>query len=165
MFTSPGVKLLSGEDWQYAKWKDVKKYKDAYDKQKKPLIYIENSNPNKTSENGLAFWERPNSFSTPGQRKRNIIVFNDGSASEVSLKFTFDRKLSNNYVLDNSKGICEARGKSLFVNFKVNTDEPTFKLVRYIHRNQNNSDFTFRIVVLNIRPEMIESTGLARTQT
>ncbi len=157
MFTNPGVKLLSGNNWQAAKWKDVKKYKDAYDEQKKPLNYVENPDPDKTSENGLTFWERPNSYSPSGQRIRNIIVFNENSASEVSLKFTFDRTLSNKYLNETSKRICEARGKSLFVDFTINVDEPTFKIVRYTHRNQNNSDFTFRIAVLNISPKMLES--------
>ena len=157
MFTKPGVKLLSEENWQSAKWKDVKKYKDAYDQQKKPLNYIENPDPVKTSENNLTFWERPNSYNSDGRRKRNIIVFNDNSSSEVSLKFSFDRTLNNKFLNENSRKICEARGKSLFVNFRVNPDEPTFKIVRYIHKDQSNSDFTFRIAVLNINPEMIES--------
>lgn len=156
MFTTPGVKLLSRDDWYQAKWKEVKKYKDAYDKLKKPLNYIESQN--KKSENGLTFWERPNSFSgRDGQRTRHIIVFNENSSSEVSLKFSFDRTLKPKYVHDDSKDICEARGKSLFINFSVDSNEPTFKWVRYKHRDQNNSNYLFRIAVLNIAPEMIES--------
>lgn len=147
---------MSGDDWYKAKWKKVKEYKDAYDELKKPLNYIENQN--KKSENGLTFWERPNSFSgKAGQRTRHIIVFNENSSSEVSLKFTFDRTLKPKDVHDDSKDICEARGKSLFINFNVDSNEPTFKWVRYKHRDQNNSNFLFRIAVLNIAPEMIES--------
>lgn len=158
MFTNPGVKLLSRDNWYESKYNKLKDYKEAYENLKKPLNYIESKN--KKSENGLIFWERPNSFNgKDNQRTRNIIVFNDNSSSEVSLKFTFDRPLSNDYVYDykEKEPICRAKGKSLFINFPVNPNEPTFKWVRYKHRNQNNSNFKFRIAVLNIKPEMIES--------
>lgn len=90
MFSSAGVSLLSKDDWFTAEWKSVKKYKDDYLNQQKPLNYIENNK--KISENGLIYWERPNSYTTKsGKRKRNIIVFNTNFSSEVSLKFTFVR--------------------------------------------------------------------------
>ncbi|WP_295592626.1 DNA phosphorothioation-dependent restriction protein DptH [uncultured Methanobrevibacter sp.] len=156
MFSSTGVSLLSKDDWYTAEWKSVKKYKDDYVNQQKPLNYIENTE--KVSENGLVYWERPNSFTTKvGKRKRNIIVFNTNSSSEVSLKFTFDQILNNAYVGKNSKNITDARGKSLSVKFDVNQNEPTFKSIRYTHKNESSSDFTFRIAVLNVKPEIINT--------
>ena len=155
MFTTTGVNLLNKENWYAVKWKSVKRYKDEFDKQKKPLKYIENSK--KISENNLVYWERPSSSKAAGKRKRNIIVFNNNSSSEVSLKFTFDRKLNEKYLNESSKRICKTSGKSLLVNFSLNQNDPTFKSVRYVHRNQNNSAFTFSIVVVNFKPEMINS--------
>lgn len=156
MFSSTGVSLLSKDDWYTVEWKSVKKYKDDYINQQKPLTYIENSE--KVSENGLVYWERPNSFTTKvGKRKRNIIVFNTNLSTEVSLKFTFDQILNNIYVGKTSKNITNARGKSLSVNFDVNPNEPTFKSIRYTHKNESSSDFTFRIAVLNIKPEIIKT--------
>ena len=156
MFSNSGVSRLSRDDWYTAEWKSVKKYKDDRIIQEKPLEYIENIN--KVSENGLVYWERPNSFtSKAGKRKRNIIVFNTDSSSEVSLKFAFDQILNNDFVGKNSKSITNARGKSLSVKFDLNPNEPTFKSIRYTHRNESSSDFTFRIAVLNIKPEIIDT--------
>ena len=156
MFSNSGVSRLSRDDWYTAEWKSIKKYKDDRIIQEKPLEYIENIN--KVSENGLVYWERPNSFtSKAGKRKRNIIVFNTDSSSEVSLKFAFDQILNNDYVGKNSKSITNARGKSLSVKFDLNQNEPTFKSIRYTHRNESSSDFTFRIAVLNIKPEIIDT--------
>ena len=156
MFSSAGVSRLSKDDWYTVEWKSVKKYIDDRANQQKPLNYIENDY--KVSENGMVYWERPNSFtSKAGKRKRNIIVFNTDSSSEVSLKFTFDQILNNDYVGKNSKNITDARGKSLSVKFDLNQNEPTFKSIRYTHRNESSSDFTFRIAVLNIKPEIIDT--------
>ena len=156
MFSNSGVSRLSRDDWYTAEWKSVKKYKDDRIIQEKPLEYIENIN--KVSENGLVYWERPNSFtSKAGKRKRNIIVFNTDLSSEVSLKFAFDQILNNDFVGKNSKSITNARGKSLSVKFDLNPNEPTFKSIRYTHRNESSSDFTFRIAVLNIKPEIIDT--------
>lgn len=155
MFTSSGVSLLSKDDWYTAEWRLVKKSKDDYINQKNPLEYIENHE--KVSENGLIYWERPNYFTKAGKRKRNIIVFNTNNSSDVSLKFTFDQMLSNSFLNPKSKEIAEARGKSLFIDFSLNPDEPTFQSVNYKHKGESSYDFTFNIAVLNFKPEMIDT--------
>ena len=151
-FTARGVEVLSKKEWYKTKWKLVKHYKDEFEKQKKPLKYIEN--PDKVSENGLDFWERPTGT---GKRNKNIIVFNPDSTSEVTLKFTFNKELEEDFIDESSKEFCEIDEDSLIVNFKVEQNEPTFKPIKYTHNNQNNSAFKFNIVVVNFTPVMIDS--------
>ena len=156
MFSKRGVEVLSKDDWYTKEWRLVKKYKD--DKKPKEILeYIPKPNPDKISENGLPYWERPNSSKGAGNRRRNIIVFNNNSSSKVSLKFEFDKKLDEKYLTEPSKKICKTDGKFLLVDFDLNPNEPTFKSVKYEHKNQTSSTFTFPIAVLNFRPKMIET--------
>ncbi|ADC46175.1 dnd system-associated protein 2 [Methanobrevibacter ruminantium M1] len=155
MFTDSGVSILSKDDWYKAEWKMVKKSKDDFINQQNPLNY--NENLEKITENGLNYWEIPNSFTKTGKRKRNIIVFNPNHSHEVSLKFSFDQILSNSFLNTNSKKFTIARGKSLIVNFTLDSSEPIFKTIKYKHKNENISEFTFNIVVLNFEPEIFNS--------
>ena len=155
MFTTSGVSLLSKDDWYTAEWRLVKKSKDDFINQNNPLEYIESHE--KVSENGLIFWERPNSYTKAGKRKRNIIVFNNNSSSEVTLKFTFDQPLSNSFLNPKSKEFAETRGKSIYAKFSLDSKEPTFKSINYKHKNESSSDFTFNIVVLSLKPELIDT--------
>ena len=155
MFTDSGVSVLSKDDWYTAEWKFVKKSKEDFIKQQNPLIYIENHE--KFTENGLIYWERPSSYTKTGKRKRNIIVFNNNSSTEVSLNFNFDQRVSNSFIKQKSKKITKAAGKSLKVKFNLNPDGPTFKSIRYRHKDEGISDFTFNIAVLNMSPEILNS--------
>lgn len=155
MFTDAGVSVLSKDDWYTAEWKFVKKSMEDFIKQQNPLTYIESHE--KFTENGLVYWERPSSYTKTGKRKRHIIVFNNNSSNEVSLNFSFDQRVSNSFIKQKSKKITKAAGKSLKVQFALNHEGPTFKSIRYRHKDEGISDFTFNIVVLNMDPEILNS--------
>ena len=155
MFTDSGVALLSKDDWYTAEWRLVKKSKDDFINQQDPLNYLEDRE--KFTENGLIYWERPSSYTKTGKRKRNIIVFNTNSSSSVSIKFSFDQRLSNSFIGQRSRSIASVAGKSLKAEFPISIDEPTFKSIRYKHQGEGISDFTFNIAVLNAGPEIFKS--------
>ncbi|WP_455644948.1 DNA phosphorothioation-dependent restriction protein DptH [Methanosphaera sp.] len=153
-FSGAGVKELNKDTWEQCNWKKIKRSKDDYEKQQKPLNYIKNTDD--YLENGLPYWERPNNSGKAGQRKRNIIIFNTQNVPIISLKFTFDQLLSNQYLSKSSKKFVKASGKSLKAQFDVYMDEPTFKTISYKHKDDTKSSYTFNIVVLNAKPEIFE---------
>lgn len=152
--TKKGIKLLNKDDWYTNSWKTIKKEKDLLN-ESKGLEYYEPSE--KITENGLSYWEKPNSHTKAGRRTRNIIVFNNKELNEVSFRFKFDKRTSNQYLNKKSKKITESSGNALKVRFNVFKDKPTFKSVNYSHNNETKSTYKFNIVVLNAVPEIFET--------
>ena len=155
MFTDRGVALLSRDDWYTADWKTVKKSKDDFINQQDPLNYLESRE--KITDNGLIYWERPSSYTKTGKRKRHIIIFNTNSSNSISIRFSFDQRVSNSYIGQRSKSFASSSGKSLKVEFPVSNEEPTFKSIRYRHNDESSSDFTFNIAVLNADSAIFKS--------
>ena len=112
MFTDRGVALLSRDDWYTADWKTVKKSKDDFINQQDPLNYLESRE--KITDNGLIYWERPSSYTKTGKRKRHIIIFNTNSSNSISIRFSFDQRVSNSYIGQRSKSFASSSGKSLW---------------------------------------------------
>ena len=152
--TKKGVSLLNKDDWYKNSWKDINKEREKF-LSNESLNYIENTD--KYTENGLFFWEKPNSQTATGKRTRHIIVFNDEGSNEVSFKFQFDKNVSVNYLNKSSRNIAKSSGKSLKVNFKVSSEKPTFKSLNYKHNNETKSNYKFNIVVLNSKPEPFDT--------
>ena len=58
---------------------------------------LKNTN-DKELDNGITFWEKPESTTKAGSRKRHIIVFNKNKVKNYSLEFEFDQTLKNKFI-------------------------------------------------------------------
>ena len=153
-FGEDGAKELSKDNWCSYDFNKVYKYHDDNNKQK-PLEYIE-SNKKITAE-GLVFWEREESSTASGKRKKHIIVFNDGK-DEVNLSFLFSDRLSKNFINIKDRVHMQARGRSLYMKLPCNkTGDPQFYKLVYKHKDQTKSKYDFNIVIVNIEENILES--------
>ena len=152
-FTDRGVSILSNDEWYLTEYKTVEDLKKPPVPQS--LNYEEDFN--KETLEKLSYWEKPLSSSTPGRRKRQIIVFNTKNANSVSFTFKFDQRTSSKFLSRDSKRITTTSGNKLKVKFDISPNEPTFKQISYKHNDENNSHFIFNILVLNATPDVFDS--------
>ena len=153
-FGEDGAKKLSNDKWCNCDFNTVHKYYDDNNKQK-PLEYIE-SNKKLTAE-GLVFWEREESSTSSGKRKKHIIVFNNGK-DEVNLTFSFSDRLKKDYIKVKDRVYMKTSGRNLHMKLPCKkTGEPQFYKLVYKHKDQTKSKYDFNIVILNIEEELLES--------
>lgn len=153
-FGEDGAKTLSRDNWCNCDFNTVYKYYEDNNKQK-PLAYIE-SNKKFTAE-GLVFWEREESSTASGKRKKHIIVFNKGK-EEVNLTFSFSDRLKKDYIKVKDRVYMKAAGRNLHMKLPCNkTGAPQFYKLVYKHKDQTKSKYDFNIVILNIEEELLES--------
>jgi len=152
-YSDKGVKNLKADDWYLTQYKDVKDFRKKG--VKVPLNYEENFD--KITPEGLIYWEKPLSSTKSGNRKRQILVFNDKNVNNISFKFSFDQKIDSKFLLRASNCVTRCVGQNLNVRFDISSTEPTFKQIVYKHNDENNSHYIFNILVLNCTPEVFDS--------
>ena len=152
MFTDDMVKTLMKEDWKKTKWSDVQFDIEKFKGQKHPLQIREISCRNK-----LPYWEKPETNTIAGKRKRNIIIFNNKGLDKVSLDFKFDRDGLDRKFFKEGANDCKISKEFIKLSFDVSPSSPTFKKVIYSHENETKSTFEFNIVVLNAEEEIFNS--------
>lgn len=150
MFTEDMVKTLMGENWKQEKWSNLEKSL-AEIRQKRRLDYEGFSIKNK-----LTCWDKPDTNTAAGTRKRNIIIFNDKNLEKISLDFKFDDNLDRKFIKEGQSD-CKISKNSLKLSFEVSQSSPTFKKIIYSHKNETRSTFDFNIVVLNSKEEIFNS--------
>ena len=152
MFRDDMVKTLMDGDWKQTKWSDVQFDLEKFKEEKHPLQIEEVSSKNK-----LPFWDKPDSNTAAGRRKRNIIIFNNKNLDKVSLDFKFDRDGLDRKFFKEGARDCKISKQFIKLRFDVSSSTPTFKKIIYSHENETKSTFEFNIVVLNAEEEIFNS--------
>ncbi|WP_252235876.1 DNA phosphorothioation-dependent restriction protein DptH [Clostridium sp. CH2] len=154
-FDGNGVSKLKKDDWKDVDFSEVKKSYENNKNIDKSLKYIEKVDT--TLNYDRVYWEKEKSDTVPGRRKRQIIVFNNGSTQIVKLKFEFDQLVSKSFVAPDSKGYISTSGKTLIITLEPDPINTTFYKLIYNHNNQAKSKYEFNIVIVNIAEEYLES--------
>ena len=152
-FDAKGAKKLAKDNWEINKFNDLKKSLDNKNNFT-PLEYMESND--KELNNEIIYWEKPESTTKAGARKRHIIVFNKNKVKNYTLEFEFDQKLSNEFISSTSQNIAETnKGKKLKININ-NADETKFERAIYTHNDKTHSKYKFYIVNLPFAEEALE---------
>ena len=153
-FDDSGVKKLKKDDWQYVDYSEVKQSNERNSKLDRALKYIEKSD--KTLSYDRVYWEKEKSDTAAGRRKRQIIVFNNGSKEDIKLKFEFDQELQRQFIASKSEKYISLSGKKLTITIKPEEKESSFYKLAYSHNKQSKSKFEFNIAVVNIKENHLE---------
>lgn len=152
-FDANGAKKLDDKNWEINKFNELK---DSLDNKNNftPLEYLESND--KELDNGIIFWEKPESTTKAGSRKRHIIVFNKNKVKNYSLEFEFDQPLKNKFISSTSQDIAETkRGKKLKININ-NANQTKFERAIYTHNDKTHSKYKFYIVNLPFAEKALE---------
>lgn len=154
-FDGSGVNKLKKENWRDVDFSSVKISYENNKKIDKSLKYIERLDTTLSYERD--YWEKEKSDTAPGRRKRQIIVFNNGSSKTIRLKFEFDQSVSKNFVTSNSKPYISTSDRTLIVTLKPDPIRTEFYKLIYNHNNQSKSKYEFNIAIVNIKEKYLES--------
>lgn len=152
-FKDTYVSDLLGDDWYKKEYKKIKN--GVVEPEDGGADYLEN--PDKLTNEGLLYWEKPASNTKAGQRRRHLIIFNDKNFDKISLDFAFTEWTSNDYLKGGSDKYAASSGKKLKVEFEVSKDKPTYRFINYYHNNHNDSHYYFYILVVNSKPDVFDS--------
>lgn len=155
-FDEKGMKQLKQEEWKEIPYIDVK---TSYENKKiaaKKIVEYQESIEKRTKE-GLVYWEKAQSNTKAGKRKRHIIVFNPNRMEKVELFFQFDEFLKDQYIAPKSKTYCEVKGKKLMVTLSGHHDQVKIFQITYRHQNQTASEYKFFITIVHCEPEDLKS--------
>ena len=155
LFDDKGVTELKKDNWKELEYSFVKKSNEnLMQSKKKALEYIESNK--KTSDEGLLYWEKPQSETKAGQRKRHIILFNPERKTEVNLTFEFDEYLKKEYIHKNSVNFASTSGKRLKVKLVHQPGEISFYKISYKHKNETKSTYEFHIAIVECSSEFLK---------
>lgn len=160
-FDDHGVKLLSNTDWHDVDFGIVKR-SNMKKLEGKGLEYIE-SNKKFTLE-GLQYWEKTDGETKSKQRKRNIIVFNPDQQRTVTLEFSFNDFVKNDYITRNvlkHKMVAEQSGKKIKVKLNHEPGETSFYGLKY--KTEVSPAYEFRIAVVECPVKLINSIQTSYT--
>ncbi len=154
LFDEKGVSRLRKDDWQQTDYVLVKESNDKMLATDRPLEYIEPTK--KKTKEGLVYWEKAQSDTKAGQRKRYLVIFNPECVEEINMAFEFDDKLKKEYIHKNSESTCTVSGKKLSVNLMHKQNETSFHKIVYTHRMQTKSKYEFHIAVVECEPSFLQ---------
>lgn len=149
-FDEKMIPALKKDDWYTAEFSQVK---NAYDNVKRSLQYL-NHETKKLNKN-IVYWEKPQSETKPGQRKRHIIVFNENKDSAIEMSFEFDDYLKKQFIEKRSAPFASVSGKKLKVVLPC-SDEITFHKIKYKHNNENQSAYEFNFCIVPFSERELE---------
>ncbi|WP_458125429.1 DNA phosphorothioation-dependent restriction protein DptH [Paenibacillus sp. Z3-2] len=155
-FDDQGIKVLSeSETWQDVDFGSVRR-SNQKKLEGKGLEYVEAGK--KLTLEGLEYWERADGETKSKQRKRNIIVFNPDQKEHISLEFTFNDFIKNQYI--NETKIkqpiqVEQAGKKIRVHLKHEVGQTTFYGVKY--KTEVSPAYEFRITVVETQSKLLQT--------
>lgn len=152
LFDEKGVQALKKENWQEKDYTFVKESREKGGEER-PLEYKENIK--KKSDEGLAYWEKPNKETKTGQRKRHLIVFNPSKEKEVNLTFEFNERLKKDFIHKKSEEWCTVSGKKIIMKLLHEPSSTSFYQIIYTHNNQSKSKFEFNVAIVECDEEYL----------
>ncbi|CAI6085299.1 hypothetical protein PAECIP112173_04594 [Paenibacillus sp. JJ-100] len=155
-FDDQGIKVLSeAETWQDVDFGTVRR-SNQKKLEGKGLEYIEASK--KLTLEGLEYWERADGETKSKQRKRNIIIFNPDQKEDITLEFTFNDFIKNQYInetkIKHSIQV-EQAGKKIRIHLKHEIGQTTFFGVKY--KTEVSPAYEFRITVVETEPKLLQT--------
>lgn len=154
MFSPQGVNKLKTEDWNKLSFSEVYRFHEDFNKQnKKTKIVLKEI----TVKNGLAHWDRPQSETAAGKRKRHIIVFNPNNLEQIELQASFNifggvKSLSDQFLTVHGKEhtLVKVGNTNLHITIKVDKGKCVFTKISYKHDKKASLGAEFFISVLPI---------------
>ncbi len=152
-FEHKGLEKLCDKHWRNIEYKDIKSFETAK-MTIQPLKYIESTK--KQTDEGLCFWERAEGDSKAKSRIRNIIVFNNNFQKNILLEFSFDKHLTNQNVIVESKSEASAgaSGKKLQISITHAVGNTGFSRITY---KDDNTRYEFRIATVECNQGVLEN--------
>jgi DNA phosphorothioation-dependent restriction protein DptH len=160
-FTQKGAQLLKKEDWADNSFSDVAIYAEEKEKENKQTrvelkkISIDES---------FVMWDKAQSDTSSGKRKRHIVIFNSNFESKVSFKANFEiegsqfKSLSRDYFSISKGGIANIQvGKvNATIEIPANTGKPTFIKIGYKHEGKAALGCEFHIAIFPCFEDLIK---------
>ena len=143
-FDEKMISKLKRDDWYN---QDLILVKESYDRSKSEQLIYYDSHTKKLNK-GLDYWEKAQSQTKAGQRKRHIIIFDNMGQTEVEMFFEFDDQIKKQYIHKKSEPYCEAKGKKLKVTLPTGEDNIHFYQVKYKHKNESKSTYEFNFCIV-----------------
>ncbi|WP_179292215.1 DNA phosphorothioation-dependent restriction protein DptH [Paenibacillus campinasensis] len=160
-FDDHGVKILSNVDWQDVDFGIVRR-SNQKKLEGKGLEYIETNK--KVTLEGMSYWEKADGETKSKQRKRNIIIFNPDQHRTVTLEFSFNDFVKNQYIKPiplKHKMEAEQSGKKIKVKLNHEPGETSFYGVKY--KTEVSPAYDFRIAVVETSEKLIRSIQTSYT--
>lgn len=154
-FDEQGVKELTDANWQDTDFSVVRNSNERK-LDGKGLEYIEINK--KSTHDGLIYWEKPDGETKSKQRKRNIIIFNPDQRESITLEFSFNDFIKNQYISDyivKNKIKSEQSGKKIKVELTHTPGQTSFYGLKY--KTEVSPAYEFRIVVIEATEKLIQS--------
>ncbi|WP_043931895.1 DNA phosphorothioation-dependent restriction protein DptH [Bacillus sp. EB01] len=114
----------------------------------------------------LKFWDKPQSESAAGKRKRNIIIFNPDQKDEIEISASFNlskdiKSLNSEYSKvpkEFEKNlIVQVKQKNISMKISTNPDKATFAKYVYKHEKKASLGIEMSIAVLPIEPLFLDT--------
>lgn len=151
-FEEKMIDKLKQEDWFTNEFSRVK---NAHDNVKRYLEYLDSET--KKLNKDVIFWEKPQSETKAGRRKRHIIIFNEDRAPYVQMLFEFDDFLKKQFIDKKTASFATTSGKKLKVILPC-TDEISFFKIKYKHNGENQSNYEFNFCIVPFSEDQL--TGI-----
>lgn len=158
-FVENGADKLKKNDWHEVKFKDVLRYYQKKEEEKKRLK-VEYTNVN--IENQLEYWEKPLSESAAGIRKRHFIIFNPLNLLELRMSLSFsisgskDKKLVTKYFDKRNKSYeVIPKGLTAEIIQPLNEFDPTYFHIKYKHEDNGSKAIDLFFCVLPYKNTVI----------
>ncbi|MFD0942802.1 helicase HerA domain-containing protein [Savagea faecisuis] len=106
----------------------------------------------------VTMWKRPKSSTAAGMREWNIILFSEQMQDEIELIIPFSLNTKTSFLTNQAKKFTETSGKRLKVTLEMK-DGADFYRVLYRHEDESRMRYIFSILVLQDKPEFLQSVS------
>ncbi|WP_244896230.1 DNA phosphorothioation-dependent restriction protein DptH [Planomicrobium okeanokoites] len=154
MFSPQGAKQLKDDEWKEIPFSTVNKFHEDYIKRLKDIKVIYK---NFTVNKNLEIWDRSVTETSAGKRKRNIIIFNSASLSEVEFKIDFElqgkiNKMESEHLTVDVKNSSELKyvvGKNHISGAMLGSlVKPQYFKLKYQHDSKVSLGAEFNVLIL-----------------
>ncbi|ALC90598.1 restriction endonuclease [Bacillus sp. FJAT-18017] len=157
-FKPEGVRELFKEDWKDKIFPEVFRSKNEPGKKSIELTSL-------TIDNKIKYWDKPQSETAAGKRKRNIIIFNPEQREEIQLQAGFLLSKDNNSLSSDFLTIpkqftdiltIQVKQKNILASLSAQPNKATFARFTYRHDKKSSLGAEFLIAILPIEPEYLD---------
>lgn len=162
MFSPQGAKQLKGEEWKETPFSTVNKFHNDYIKKLKDIKVIYK---NFSVHKGIEVWDRSITESAAGKRKRNIIIFNPDSVSELDFRIDFELQGKINKmdaafltldIKDESKLNVNVGKNYIAGNIMSSSVKPLFLKLKYQHEKKAALGAEFNILIVPFKAHFLK---------
>ncbi|WP_059104434.1 DNA phosphorothioation-dependent restriction protein DptH [Shouchella shacheensis] len=152
IFVSAGIEKLKKDDWNEVSFNEVNRYAEQKQAEKRSLkVELKSIQP----DGGYVMWEKPQSETASGLRKRHVILFNPERHKVIGLNLSFDiegskkRILSTEYFEPKRKAYdVVTSGRKATITKEVTGDKAEFFKVKYKHEGNGTKAVDLFVAVV-----------------